>query len=131
MSVFLITFLSLYGAMHAYAFNRLICAFHPVRTVANRLAAIMVLMTVAPVLIRFLEWSSFKHTATLLAWPGYIWMGAIFLFCSVLFLTDILRLLTWATGQVSGFRFPKYFSARLTCEVALILSISAAVYSFF
>lgn len=91
----------------------------------------MVLMTIAPLLIRFLEWSSFKRTATLLAWPGYIWMGALLLFCSALFLADIVRLFAWAICRASGFRFPNYLSVRLTCVFALILSLSAAIYSFF
>lgn len=131
MSVFLITFLSLYGAMHAYAFNRLRSAFHPSRSVANRLATVMVLMTIAPLFIRFLEWSSFKSSATFLAWLGYVWMGALFLFCSALFLADIARLFAWAICRASGVRFPTYLNARLTCEVALLLSMSAATYSFF
>lgn len=131
MSIFLITFLSLYGALHAYAYYRLRTSFHPSRTAAVRLAAVMVLMTIAPLLIRFLEWSSFKRSATLLAWPGYIWMGALLLFCSALLLADIVRLLAWAICRTSGFRFPDYLSSRLTCEMALLLSLSATFYSFF
>ena len=131
MSVFLLTFLSLYGAIHAYAFNRLRIAFHPSRTAAIRLATVMVLTTTAPILIRFLEWSSFKRIATFLAWPAYIWMGALLLFCSALFLTDILRVLAWSVCRSTGARFPYFLNARLTCEVALILSLSATIYSYF
>ncbi len=131
MSLFLITFLTLYGGMHAYAFYRLSSAFSPSRVTEFYLIALMVLMTVAPVLIRLCERSGLERTAMALAWPGYIWMGAIFLFCSALALTDIVRLAAWLISHLTKSGYPALLSSRLTCEYALILSLTATVYSFF
>lgn len=131
MSLFLITFLSLYGGMHAYAFYRLKNAFRPLPSVARMSAALMVLMTVMPVLVRLSEWGGFGRLAIILAWPGYIWMGAIFLFASALLFTDLIRFIAWLICRRAGSRMPECLDSRLTCEVALILSLSAAIYSCF
>ena len=84
MSLFLITFLSLYGGMHAYVFLRLCAAFSPGRTTRAVLASLMALMTVAPLLVRLSEGAALFRTAAVLAWPGYIWMGALFIFGAAL-----------------------------------------------
>jgi uncharacterized protein len=131
MSLFLITFLAIYGATHAYAFYRLNSTFLPSSAAAKRLASLMVLMTIAPVLIRLAELYGLERTAMFLAWPGYIWMGALFLFCSALALLDITRLAAWVFSRITGSGFPHLLNARLTGKLALILSLAATVYSFF
>jgi len=131
MSLFLITFLTIYGGMHAYAFYRLKHAFQPAPGTARGIAAIMLLMTFMPLVIRMTEWSGFEDLAIILAWPGYIWMGALFLFASALTCTDLIRFVTWLIIRRSGSGMPECLGARLTCEVALILSLSATTYSIF
>lgn len=131
MSLFLITFLTIYGGMHAYAFYRLKHAFQPAPGTARGIAAIMLLMTFMPLVIRLTEWSGFEDLAIILAWPGYIWMGALFLFASALTCTDLIRFMTWLIIRRSGSGMPECLGARLTCEVALILSLSATTYSIF
>lgn len=131
MSLFLITFLSLYGLMHVYAFYRLNRAFQLSRASAHLLVMVMAFMTLAPVLIRLAELYDLEPIALVLAWPGYVWMGALFLFCSALALMDIIRLVAWVYCRISGSGFPELFNSRLTSELALILSLSATVYSFF
>jgi predicted MPP superfamily phosphohydrolase len=130
-TLFLITFLSIYGGMHIYAFYRLKNAFHPAPVTARWIGALMFLMTFMPLVIRMAEWSGLEDIATVLAWPGYIWMGALFLFTSALTCTDLIRLITWLVIRRSGSEMPECLGARLTCEVVLILSLCATIYSFF
>lgn len=131
MYLFLITFLSLYGGLHAYVFIRLRIAFHPSRKAAYCLVALMILMTTSPMLIRLLEWGNLHGAATVLAWPGYIWMGAILLLCSALLLTDCLRLSAWAICRLFHLTFPNILNSRLTCEISVLLSLAATLYSYF
>ncbi|HEY3307046.1 MAG TPA: metallophosphoesterase [Desulfuromonadaceae bacterium] len=131
MSLFLITFLSLYGTLHAYVFLKLNLAFQLSRTAANNLMGIMIIMTIAPVIIRLLERNDFGRSAMVLAWPCYIWMGSLFLNSMTLLLSDVVRLMTWVICRISGSGFPEFLNNRLTCEIALLISLSATVYSFF
>jgi predicted MPP superfamily phosphohydrolase len=131
MSLFLITFLSLYGGMHAYAFVRLRTAFSPGQPATLILAGWMVLMTVAPLLVRLAEGAGFERSARLLAWPAYIWMGSIFIFFAVLAATDILRLAAWLSHRIFGTAAPGFLSAAATCQISLLLALLASGYSLF
>lgn len=130
MPLFLITFLSLYGGMHAYAFARLAGAFQPNHTVTVALAAWMILMTVAPILVRLAEGAGLERSARLLAWPGYTWMGVIFLFVSGLLACDTMRLIAWLSNRLWGAAFPRVMTATSTCEAALVFALIAGVYAF-
>ena len=114
MSLFLISFLSLYGGMHAYAFVRLNGAFSPEKTLTTALAAWMSLMTVAPLLVRMAEGAGLERTARWLAWPSYIWMGSIFIFCSALAAADTLRLAAWLSNRIFTTAVPGLLNATIT-----------------
>jgi hypothetical protein len=58
-------------------------------------------------------------------------MGAIFLFASALAFIDLARFTTWLFIRRSGAEMPECLSPRLTCELALIISLFATAYSFF
>ena len=131
MLLFLITFVIIYGGLHAYAFFRLQQAFSTERPTAQLLAGGMLLMTVAPILVRVFERSGFETSAQWVAWPGYIWMGWIFIFCTTLMATDILRLTACCISRYFGTNFPKLLSATITCEVALLLSLFAGGYALY
>lgn len=53
MFVFLITFILLYGGMHAYVFFRMRSAFSTGHLTSVLLVTWMLLMTIAPLLVRF------------------------------------------------------------------------------
>jgi len=130
-SLFLITFLSLYGGMHAYAFIRLRSAFSPSHQTALLLAAWMILMVAAPVLVRLAEGAGLERIALCLAWPGYIWMGGIFLFASALAALDVVRAIAWLASRIAGGSMPGILSAAITCELALILALIASAYGLY
>ncbi|MBK5277157.1 MAG: metallophosphoesterase [Desulfuromonadales bacterium] len=131
MSLFLITFLSLYGGMHVYAFARLRGAFSLGQQVTALLAGWMVLMTVAPLLVRIAEGAGHDRTATWLAWAGYIWMGSIFIFCTTLAAADSIRAAVWLSHRFCNTAVPGFLTAAITCEIALFLTLIASGYSLY
>jgi hypothetical protein len=131
MPLFLITFLSLYGGMHAYSFARLLGAFRPNHTATLVLAAWMILMIVAPLLVRLAEGAGLERSAIILAWPGYTWMGTIFLFVSILLACDALRLIARLSNRLWGTAIPRYMTATSTCTAALALALLAGAYAFY
>jgi len=131
MSLFLITFLSLYGGMHIYAFTRLRGAFSAGLPATATLAGWMALMTIAPLLVRLAEGAGLERAARWLAWPGYIWMGGLFIFCSTLAAADTLRAVAWLSHRTFRTTTPGYLSAAVTCEIALLLALLASGYSLY
>jgi len=131
MTLFLLSFLTLYGGMHVYAFARLRGAFSPGQPTTLILAGWMVLMTVAPLLVRMTEGAGLERTARALAWPGYIWMGSLFIFCSALAASDTLRIAVWLSNRIFRTTIPGYLTAAITCEIALSLALLASGYALY
>jgi predicted MPP superfamily phosphohydrolase len=132
MSLFLITFLSLYGGMHAYAFLRL-RSLMPFQTLtgAGILAAWMSLMIVAPVLVRIAEQHNLERIALGVAWPSYCWMGTIFIFAATLAACDLARTAGMLLYRLGGATtIPAFLSPVIACETALLLSLAAGAYAF-
>ncbi len=131
MSLFLITFLSIYGGMHVYAFFRLRAALSPSPAFSGVLVAWMLLMTLAPLLVRLFERTGMGRAAFLTAWPGYIWMGFLFLFVSSLLIMQALSGVNWLSNRIFSFPPHDFLSAAFSCKLALILAIVASVYACF
>lgn len=131
MFLFLISFLSLYGGMHLYAFVRLRGVFSPLQPATVILAGWLALMTVTPLLVRMAEGAGLERTARLIAWPGYIWMGSIFIFCAALAAADTLRIAAWLSHRIFRTAIPGYLSAVITCEIALFIALLASGYALY
>jgi uncharacterized protein len=131
MSLFLISFLTLYGGMHVYAFIRLYGAFLPGQLTTTILAGLMILMTVAPLLVRMAEGAGLERTARMMAWTGYIWMGCIFIFCAVLAAADSLRITAWLSRRFFGTALPEFLTTTSTCEIALFIALLASGYALY
>lgn len=101
MSRFLIIFFLTYGAMHLYAFTRVRAAVAPGTTASILLAGFMLLMTVAPLIVRQVERQGFEATARFIAFVGYTWLGFLFLFVSAAIVVDFYRLVTWVAGLIA------------------------------
>ncbi len=127
MSLFLITFLSLYGGMHLYAYLHIQRAFRPGCRAQFFLRCLMVLGTGSPFLVRVCEQYGLERTAQLLAWSGYSWMGFIFILVSTLIPLDLLRL---ATSRMF-LTVPVFLSPRRTCELTLLFALAVSCYGFF
>ena len=110
MSLFFLTFLSMYGGVHVYAFLRarsvLGFGFGP----GAGLAVFMLAMTAAPVVVRVLERQGYELSARAFSYLAYLWMAALFLFfCGSVFL-DLINLVFRIAG----------WALRLDIKAALI-----------
>ncbi|HTR44571.1 MAG TPA: metallophosphoesterase [Thermodesulfovibrionales bacterium] len=132
MSVFLLVFFALYGALHLYAFLKVQAAFAMTPLSGIALALFMALMVGAPVLVRLSEKAGLEPLARLLSCVGYTWMGLLFLFASSAFALDCYRLLLWLTELVVRTDFPRAVpSGRFTFLVSLLSALTIAVYGYF
>jgi hypothetical protein len=92
MSLFLLSFLLVYGSMHAYAIfrARTVLAFGPGTTLA--LLPLLLLLLCAPIATRLLGRHGYEDAARIAAHAGYLWMGFLFFFTCLNLSADLLRL---------------------------------------
>ncbi|HET97197.1 MAG TPA: metallophosphoesterase [Desulfurivibrio alkaliphilus] len=93
MLLLLSAFLLIYGAMHCYFYWRLRGALPNLGAGRAMVGLFLLLMILAPVLVRLLEREGGAVAATLLAHLGFGWMGFLYLFTVVALMLDALRLL--------------------------------------
>lgn len=132
MTLFFITFFSLYGGMHLYAFlrARMALGFGPL--IGTILALFLVAMTIVPFLIRGLERAEYELSARVLSYVGYIWLAAIFLFFIVSLGFDLYSLIVRGLSRLAGdplskFRIPPH----LSFLISLGLSLAVCLYGYF
>lgn len=97
MSLFLLTFLAVYGGMNAWFFWRLSSALALGRWKLP-VGLILVLMILAPMLVRWTENSGREALARILAYAGYSWMGILLLFVTMSLLVEFCRLVSRVAG---------------------------------
>jgi predicted MPP superfamily phosphohydrolase len=99
MSLFLLSFLLIYGSMHAYALFRAKTAlgFGPGTTLA--LLPLLALLLCAPIATRLLGRHGYEDTARIVAHAGYLWMGFLFFLTCLNLSVDLLRLALAALGR--------------------------------
>jgi uncharacterized protein len=130
MYLFLITFLILYGGMHLYAFFKLRDAFRPLVQLTWLMIFWMIIMTIIPILVRGAEQLGMEKTAEGIAWPGYLWMGFVFIFTSAQLFSDALRhSIRFIFNQLSV-QVPEYLSSRNACRITLVVAVVASAYAF-
>jgi predicted MPP superfamily phosphohydrolase len=130
--LFISTFMTLYSAVHFYAFMKAKKALALSTGPGAALIFFMLIMVFSPAIVWVSEDLGFEKSARALAYIGYTWMGLLFLFtCASLFL-DGLRLAAWLIriafkqdifGAVMA--NPHGFFA------ALIVAILVTIYGFF
>lgn len=91
--VFFLTFSTLYGLLHAYAFIKVRHAFSLGALGHVLLGLFMLFMVFCPIFVRLLERFGIESVARSLAFAGYAWMGILFLFICSSFVIDVYRLL--------------------------------------
>lgn len=92
MALFLLTFLTLYGAMQFYVFWKIRLAFPRQGALLVSVGAFLVLMLVAPVAIVILERRGFLWAARIAALIGHTWMAITLWFCCLAGVTDLWNL---------------------------------------
>jgi hypothetical protein len=112
--------------MHLYAFLKLRHVFQLQPLVKGILIYWMSLMTVIPLMVRAAEQFQLEKTALFIAWPGYLWMGFLFIFCSVLLFLDTVRLLYRITTSYLLIRLPKHISKSNAYRYAFVVALCAS-----
>ncbi len=98
MLAFLSVALLVYGTMHFYALSKVWLVFSHSLGLGLALALGGLVMTLSPLIIWFMEKQSW-HGATVVAfWVTYIWMGFLFLFCSIALIYDLGHALATLMG---------------------------------
>ncbi len=132
MSLFLAVFFLLYGGIHFYVFLRVRAAVVFGVVPGLILATVMLLMIIVPVIVRVFEKTGLETFARVMAYTGYLWMGAIFIFFSASILIDLCRLILYLAGMAGKINVTRLVSAYGTF-VAVALSATCLVicYGFY
>ena len=92
MSLFLLTFLSVYGAIHLYLFVKARSALALGTGASVAMALFLVAMLVAPIAVRLLDRHGMHLAGRYLAYIGYTWMGLLFFFICLSLCLDAYNL---------------------------------------
>ena len=88
----------IYGGMHAYAFSKVWLAFPHTAQLGLALALLGFALTLSPFILWFMARQNWHGAAAVMAWPSYLWMGFIFLFCAIAFACDLGNVLATLLG---------------------------------
>ena len=130
--IFFLAFFGLYSLLHLYGFFKFKRALEPGPLPLAGLTLFMILMVLAPLLVRVLEKNSWPVLARILAHMGYVWMGLLFLFVSCALVLDLYRILMLIGQNAAGSDLSRLMpSARLGFFAPLILALTIAIFGFF
>jgi predicted MPP superfamily phosphohydrolase len=87
----------------------------------------MLIMVLAPMLVRLLEREGLGTVAVPLAFTGYLWMGFLFLFFIIRLVIDLGRVLVRYGGLVFHHDVSVYFSDRQAFLVACAVSLGVSI----
>ena len=132
MTLFLFTFLLIYGSVHLYAFLKAKAALEFGTATSIFLALFMLVMGLAPIIVRALERAGLESSARVMAYIGYTWMGVLFLFFSYSLAVDIYRVLIYL-GKVIFSRELSVLSLspRYAFFLPLAFSLVTSLYGYF
>jgi len=130
--LFISTFITLYSAVHFYAFMKARRALSLGGGAGTLLALFMLIMIFSPVIVRVSENLGFERSAKIMAYIGYTWMGLLFLFVSASLFLDGVGLIGYVARMVNR-KFPSILalSSRQAFFAALIAAVLAAAYGSF
>ena len=92
MSLFLLTFLSIYGVIHLYLFIKARAAFAPTIGASVAMALVLTVMVLAPIAVRLLDRHGMHLAGRYLAYLAYTWMGLLFFFFCLSLCLDLYNL---------------------------------------
>jgi len=131
MSLFLISFLLIYGSFHLYFFLRVRAAYSPPGLISLLLAAFLLLMIAAPILVRISERAGYDKLAILLAYIGYTWMGVVFLFAAAALAVDCYRVLSWGAGLLLHKKIVFQPGPRTNLYLPIVFALFVSVWGAF
>lgn len=132
MLFFLITFFLIYGSFHCYAFLIARAAFSFGNSTGIPLALFMLVMVVAPLLVRVSENYGLDGLACLMAWISFTWMGIIFFFVSTALVLDLYQGGLTVSGMVFRIDLSRLkISPFFVFIIPLVLTLAANAYGYF
>jgi hypothetical protein len=132
MILFLLIYLSIYSSIHLYAFLKLKRGLALGLPAYPILALFMLLMVVAPIVVRIFERYGYETLARCSAYVGFTWMALLFIFISASFLFDIYRLLHFLARMLTQSPLAGIaLSPRKFCTLAILLSFAVVIYGYF
>jgi hypothetical protein len=126
MILFVLIFLSLYGAMNAYLFWKVWAAFPLPGKLALLLVGFLVLMVASPVLVHTLDRWRWFRLAGIAAAVGYSWMAIVFWACVLGGAADLWNVAVRGVGLV----VPAAHGALLPARPALVVIGAVIVAAF-
>jgi len=130
MILFLLVFFLLYGGVHYYAYHKIRLALYLTMGQTAGLILLLLLMLLAPIIVRFAERSGFEALACFFSWLGYLWMGVLFLFFAASLCLDVYRLTLSAAAYALQRDFsPLLPSPLLALILPLVCSLGIAAYA--
>jgi predicted MPP superfamily phosphohydrolase len=131
MSLFLISFLLIYGSFHLYFFLKIRAAHILPGWALLLIAAFLLFMIAAPILVRISERSGYDKLAILLAYIGYTWMGVIFLFAAAALAVDCYRILIWSAESLLHKKIMFQLGPKTTFFLPLVFALFVSVWGAF
>lgn len=130
MTLFFITFFSLYSLLHLYFLIKAKSALSLHGRHMVMIVPFLIFMIFSPVIIRQAERHGLEILARFLSYAGYTWMGLLLLFCSVSMPLDIGGFMM---DRINGFlrRDPFQIPDRFSFILSSFLSLIIAFYGYF
>ena len=126
MILFLLTFLCLYGGINFYFFFRARSILHFSGPLQVLILVLLVLLILAPAIVRTLESLHCEQTARFVACVGYVWMAFVFLFFFLSVSLELVRFLHKLIVPETGMLTLK----AVTFGLSVFLSASLVVYGY-
>jgi predicted MPP superfamily phosphohydrolase len=131
MNLFLLMFFSIYGGVNGYFYFKARRAFDLSGASSWLLLAFLLFMVTTPVAVRILEDLGHEATARVTAYPGFLWMGFLFLFFTLALLGDCYNAGAALFGHLTGRSWVHLLlSHRLGFLLPLFLAGAFSCYGF-
>ena len=123
MILFLLTFLCLYGGINFYFFFRAGSIFHFSGVLQGILLCLLVLLIIAPILVRLAESFHLEQLARTVAYVGYVWMAYVFLFFFLSISFEAIRVVHKLIDPSASVATLKTLSFSLAAFISFILVV--------
>lgn len=127
MILFLLTFLCLYGGINFYFFFRARSILHFSGLLQGLILMSILLLILAPIIVRTLEALHYEHLARTFACIGYVWMAFVFLFFFASLSLELIRILHKLIFPQTGTLMLK----AVTFGLAVFLAAGLVAYGYF
>ena len=130
--LFLASFLTIYGLLHYYFYRKLKGAMTIGQPYHALILVFLLLMLLAPILVSLLYRLESHLLATYLAYIGFTWMAALFLFFSIHLLVDIYSVIIHISSKTSVQVFTRLMPGNTpSFVITLLFSLGIIIYGRF